>query len=138
MGKQNKVSGKVKKDPNNDRKYTIETDAAGEVDIEIELLEDGAYVVDKLQTESLPKKMPDPDSTTIRWLNNFSIQENRQNIKKKYNVRIPGLASKLREKNSRLVIYSDMQTPNLYYYQGTVQNDTFELSDGDPGVGMGP
>ena len=136
MAKQKKVDGKVKKDKEKDWIFTIETAEPDEVEIELDLLTSGNYEVDKLETETLPTHMPDPDNKPIRWFNNFSIQENNKHIKKKYNVTIPGLQSKLKEKNSKLVIYSDAHDPKLYYYEGAINGDTFELADGDPANGM--
>ena len=136
MAKQNKVPGKAKKDPNNNRKYTIEADGPEEVSVEIDLLEDDTYEVDKLETGTLPQTMPVPQNTAIRWFNNFSIKKGGKFIKKKYTVRIDRLQEKLG--NGRLVIYSDTHTPKLYYYDGTINGDTFELSDGDPSVGGSP
>ena len=136
MAKQQKVGNKVKKDKDKDWKFTIETAEPNEVEIELDLLTSSSYEVDKLETETLPTQMP--DKKPIRWFNNYSIQENKKYIKKKYNVIIPGLQSKLKEKNSRLVIYSDTHDPKLYYYEGTINGDTFELTDGDPANGMSP
>lgn len=135
MAKQKKVADKAKKDPNNPNRYRIEAVASGEVEVVIDL-PSGTYEVDKLETDGLPSVMP--DGTAIRWLNNFLIQEDNKPIKKKYTVTISNLATKLREKNSRLVIYSDARGPNAYYYDGNIQNDAFTLEDGDPGNGMAP
>jgi hypothetical protein len=134
MAKQREVPGKAKKE--SDRKFKIEAVKEGEAEVDIELLAGGNYIVEKLETEDLPKSMP--DGTSIRWFNNFSIKENGSYINKTYKVTIPGLRGKLREKNSQLVIYSDRQDPKLYYYKGTIDGDTFELNDGDPGAGAGP
>jgi hypothetical protein len=138
MAKQKKVPGKAKKDPNNNRKHTIEADGPNEVNVEIELLDDDNYEVEKLEMGGLPQTMPAPNNAPIRWFNNFSIKKGGNPIKKKYKVKIPGLASKLAEKNSRLVIYSETQGSNPYYYNGTISGDTFELEDGDPANGMSP
>ena len=138
MAKQNKVSGKVKDQGNG--KYKIDKgNGPDEVDIDIDLHGAGTYEVDKLETDTLPKSIDGPDGKpiSIRWFNNFSIQENKKYIKKKYNVTIPGLQVKLKEKDSKLVIYSDTHDPKLYYY-GPVDSDTFVLEDGDPGGGMAP
>ena len=139
MAKQKKVDDKVKKDKSKDWKFTIETAQPGEVDIEIDLEVSGHYEVDKLQTETLPTNMPAPDNTAIRWFNNFSIKENGSYTKKKYKVHIANLRAKLKEKDSKLVIYSDTHVPKLYYYEGAIDDDdTFELTDGDPGTGQAP
>lgn len=138
MAKQDKVPGKAKKEGDGNRRYKIETSEPQEVEIDIDLLEDGDYEVEKLETESLPTNMPAPDNKSIRWFNNFSIKEKGKYIKKRYKVTIPGLEQKLKEKDSKLVIYSDTHTPKLYYYDGTIEGDTFELTDGDPANGMSP
>jgi hypothetical protein len=137
MAKQKKVDNKVKKDKDKDWKFTIEPALPSEVNVEIDLEVSGKYEVDKLETETLPTNMPEPDNARIGWFNNFSIKENGNYIKKKYKVTIPGLISKLKEKNAQLVIYSDTHDPKLYYY-GNITSDTFELTDGDPGVGGSP
>lgn len=139
MAKQNRVDNKVKKDKDKDWKFTIEPALPSEVSVEIDLEVSGTYEVDKLETETLPTKMPDPDNMPIRWFNNFSVKENGNYIKKKYKVHIADLRAKLKEKDSKLVIYSDTHVPKLYYYEGAIDaNDTFELTDGDPGSGQAP
>ena len=74
MAKQKKVDNKVKKDTDKDWKFTIEPALPSEVSVEIDLEVSGKYEVDKLETETLPTKMPDPDNTPIRWFNNFSVK----------------------------------------------------------------
>jgi len=139
MAKQQKVDNKVKKDKDKDWKFTIETTRSGEVDVEIDLEVSGHYEVDKLQTETLPTNMPAPDNTAIRWFNNFSIKQNGNFIKRKYKVHIANLRAKLKEKSSQLVIYADTHEPKLYYFDGTINDDdTFELTDGDPAAGQAP
>lgn len=130
MAKQRKVPGHVKKE--NNRKFKIEP-AKGETEIVIELLEDGDYEVEKLEMDRLPAHMPAPDRTPIRWLNNFSISEKGKPIHKPYKVTIPGLSNR---GASKLVIYEGTGDP--YYYQGTIDGDTFELTNGDPSTGMAP
>ena len=131
MAEQNKVvvPGKVQKDSN--RKFKIRKDKTDEVDVDVEILEDGNYEVDKLSIDGLPTHMF--DGTAIRWLNNFSIKKNGQYINQRYKVTIPGLSAR---GNSRLVIFDGNGDP--YYYTGAIVNDTFELTDGDPGTGMAP
>jgi hypothetical protein len=128
---QNKVvvTGKVKKDKNNQKKHKIKKDKISESDITIELTGDGEYEFEKLSVDGLPDLMP--DGTPIRWLNNFHIKKNGKNIKEQYWVTIPKL-----EKTSRLVILGSEGNP--YYYTGAIINNTFELTDGDPAVGKSP
>ena len=131
MADQNKVvvPGKVQKDSS--RKFKIKKDKTDEVDVDVEILEDGNYDVEKLSVDGLPAKMY--DDTSIRWLNNFSIKKNEQYINQRYKVTIPGLSNR---GNSRLVIFDGNGDP--YYYTGAIVNDTFELTDGDPATGMAP
>jgi len=134
MADQNKVivPGRVQKDSNSNRKFKIKKDKTSEYDVDIEIAEDGDYSVDKLSVDGLPTNMN--DGTGIRWLNNFAIKKNGQYINQKYKVTIVGLASFLGK--SKLVIFDGNGDP--YYYTGAITNDTFDLTDGDPAVGMGP
>ena len=134
MGKQSVVQGKVQ-DQGNGRFKIEKGDGPNEVDIEIDLGGAGNYEVEKLSVDGLPTNLPPPDNTSIRWFNNFSIKKDGQYINQRYMVTIPGLSGLLGK--SKLVIYSDMHDPNLYEY-GAITSDTFELTDGDPGVGGVP
>ena len=64
---QNKViiPGKVDKDKSNPKKFKVKKDKAFESDVEIEVIGEGDYDVQKLSTDGLPDKMP--DKTPIRW-----------------------------------------------------------------------
>ena len=132
MADQNKVvvPGKVQK--SNNRKFKIQKDKASEVDVDIEIEEEGDYQVEKFSVDSLPTHMY--DGNTIRWFNNFGIKKNGQYINQKYKVTIPGLVNLLG--SSRLVIFDGNGDP--YYYTGSIANDTFEMTDGDPGAGGSP
>jgi len=131
MADQNKVvvPGKVQKD--NSRKFKIKKDKDSEVDVDIEIEEDGDFQVDKLSVDGLPTHMY--DGNPIRWFNNFAIKKNGQYINQKYKVTIPGISNM---GSSRLVIFDGNGNP--YYYTGEIVNDTFELTDGDPGAGSSP
>ena len=131
MADQHKVviPGKVQKDSN--RKFKIKKDKTSEIDADVEILEDGDYQVDKLSVDSLPTHMY--DGYPIRWFNNFSIKKNGQYINQKYKITIPGISNM---GSSRLVIFDGNGNP--YYYTGAITNDTFEMTDGDPGVGGSP
>ena len=137
MAKQNKVSGKVQNKGNGNYKVD-KGNGPDEVDVDIDLHGANNYEVDKLETDTLPKTMPDdPNGQPIRWFNNFSIKENGNYIKKKYTVSITNLREKLG--NGKLVIYSENHDPKLYYYDDSkIKGDTFELDDGDPGAGGAP
>jgi hypothetical protein len=131
MADQNKVvvPGKVQQDSS--RKFRILKEKDSEVDVDIEIEEDGDYAVDKLSVDGLPSTMY--DGNPIRWFNNFAIKKNGQYINQAYKVMIPGISNM---GNSRLVIIDG--NGNLSYYTGTIVNDTFELTDGDPGSGQSP
>jgi hypothetical protein len=131
MADQNKVvvSGRVQK--NSSKKFKIRKEKDSEIDADIEIVDDGDYEVDKLSVDSLPTNMN--DGTPIRWFNNFAIKKNGQYINQKYKVTIPGVSNLGK---SRLVIFDGNGNP--YYYTGAIVNDTFELTDGDPGVGGAP
>lgn len=129
--RQNKVvvPGKVQK--NSSRNFRIRKDKGSEVDVDVEIEEDGVYEVDKLSIDGLPTHMY--DGTPIKWLTNFAIKKNGQHINQPYKVKIPGISNL---GSSRLVIYDGNGDP--YYYTGAIVDDTVELTDGDPGIGSGP
>jgi hypothetical protein len=126
------IPGKVEKEKNSDRKFKIKKNKESELDVDIDILQDGNYHVDKLETDLLPTNMP--DGTLIQWFNNFSIKQNGEYINQRYKVKIPGLSKRIAD--SRLVIFNG--NGELYYYEGIVENDTFELTDGDPAAGQAP
>lgn len=132
MANQNKdvIKGKVQKLGN--RKFKIEKGKDSEVEIDIDILEDGEYEVEKLSLVGLPDTMY--DGNRITWFNNFAIKKNGQYINQKFKVTISGLLNILGK--SRLVIFDGNGDP--YYYTGSIINDTFELTDGDPATGKAP
>jgi hypothetical protein len=129
------VPDKVRRDRNNNKKFKIEKgNQPNEVDIEVDILGTGNYDVEKLKVDDLEKEYPQmPNGKAIRWLNNFSIRQNGKYINQTYIVTIPGLSNR---GSSILVIYSEAR--GLYAYDGTIDGDTFELTDGDPATGMSP
>ena len=133
MAKQEKVPGKVKKE--SDKKFKVEKDKSSEVDIDIDMLVDGHYEVDKLSLNGLPTEFPQPDgkSIPIVWYNNFSIKLNSQYVKQAYKVKISGISQR---GDSILVIYDN--TKGLYEYEGNIVDDSIQLNDGDPGIGHAP
>lgn len=128
---QNKVVIPGRVDKSNSRKFRIKKDKTNEVDIDIEIVDDGDYEVDKLSVDGLPEAMH--DGVPIRWFNNFAVKKNGQYINQRFKVTIPGISNM---GNSRLVIFDGNGNP--YYYTGEIINDTFELTDGDPAVGGAP
>jgi len=138
MTPQNKtvIPGKVQK--NNNKKFKIKkNDNSAEIDIDIEISdepsddENTVFEVDKLSLDGLPTHMN--DGNPITWFNNFAIKKNKQYINQKYKVTIPGISNM---GNSKLVIFDGNGDP--YYYTGTITDNTFELTDGDPAAGMAP
>jgi exopolysaccharide biosynthesis predicted pyruvyltransferase EpsI len=128
---QNKVviAGKVQK--NSSKNFKVRKDKEAELDVDIEIVDDGDYQVDKLSIDGLPSNMH--DGTSIRWFNNFAVKKNGQYINQRYKVTIAGISDL---GSSRLVIFDGNGDP--YYYTGAIVNDTFELTDGDPAVGSAP
>lgn len=124
------IRGKVQRE--NNRRFKIQKDRRDEVDIDIEILQEGNYQVDKLDTDRLPDSMP--DGQAIHWFNNFSIKKDGAYINQRYRVKIPGIHNM---SPSKLVIFNG--NGELYYYEGIIEpDDTFELTDGDPAVGGSP
>jgi len=135
MADKTPITGKVKKDG---KKFKIEKadyknkdKKNNEIEIDVEIDDNSTYDVEKLSTEELPEKMS--DGTLIRWLNNFYIKEGGNYIKKKYTVTVPGLSKR---GSSKLVIMGSDNVPK--YYEGTISGDSFDLTDGDPSVGLAP
>ena len=129
MQKKVVVSGKVNK--NSSKKFRIQKEKGSEVDVDVEIEEDGAFEVDKLSIDDLPTHMH--DGNPITWFNNFAIRKNGQYINERYKVKIAGISNL---GSSRLVIYDGNGDP--YYYTGAIVDDTFELTDGDPATGKAP
>jgi hypothetical protein len=128
---QNKVvvKGKVDKHPTHNKKFKIKSEKKHESDLDIEILGDGEYEIEKLSTDGLPATMN--DNKGIRWFNNFYIKKNGQHINERFLITIPDI-----EEGSRLVVYDGNGNP--YYYTGDVVKNTFELTDGDPAIGRAP
>jgi len=127
------VSNKVQKDSN--RKFKIKKDKATETDVDVEILEDGDYEVDKLSVDGLPSTME--DGTAIGWFNNFAIKKNGQYINQSYKITIAGLSA-LRPSKKLVIIDGNTNNGKPYVFTGDITNDTFELTDGDPAVGSSP
>jgi len=122
---QSKVVISNKVDKLSDKKFKIKKDKKYEIDLTVEIVEEGDYIVEKLSVDGLPEVMN--DGKAIQWFNNFAIKKGGQYINQRYFVTVPGLGS------SPVVIFDGNGDP--YYYTGQVTNDTFELTDGDPAVG---
>lgn len=119
------VPGKVEKQSN--KKFKIKTQKSSEKDVEIDIVDDGSYDVEKLSVDDLPATMS--DGKAITWLNNFAIKKAGNYINQPYKVKIDGLGSK------PIVILDNNSDGKPYYFTGSVVDNTIELSDGDPGIG---
>ena len=120
------VPGKVEKQSN--RKFKIKTQKSNEKDVDIDIVDDGEYDVEKLSVDEVPTTMS--DGKTITWLNNFAIKKGNSYINQPYKVKIVGLGSK------PVVILDNNSDGKPYYFTGPIVDDTIELSDGDPGIGQ--
>jgi hypothetical protein len=126
MQKKIVIAGKVDRLTN--KKFKIKKDKASEIDAEVDIAEGGDYEVEKLSVDELPTHMK--DGTAIRWFSNFAIKKNGRYIQQRYSVTIAGLSS------VNVVICDSSGEP--YYYEGSVKDDTVELTDGDPAIGGAP
>jgi len=131
------VPDKVQKE--NNKKFKIKKDKSSEIDIEIEIYEDGDYTVTKLSIDDLDTELPN-NGGSITWLNNFEIKENNSPINKAYKIKVPGLYNMINEDNKKLVIQDGNRNNSKPYLHDVPVNtdDTFEFSDGDPAVGIHP
>ena len=131
------VPGKAhKKDPNNNRIYKIDKVKATEVEIEIDIEEDGDYTVTKLSVDGLDTQFP--DGSPITWLNNFEIKENNRPINKPYKIKVPGLSAMIAAGKKLVLQDGNRNNSKPYLHDVPVTNDTFDFSDGDPAVGSQP
>lgn len=119
-------------------KFKVEREKGSEVDIDIEIDADesdtATYNVEKFSIDDLPRTITNPDGskTNITWFNNFAVKRNGSyNVT--YKVTIPGISNLGK---SRLVIYYGSGEPQ--YFTGRIENDTIELTNGDPATGSGP
>ena len=136
MAQKTVIPDKVQKDNNSKKKFKIKKHKDSEVDADIEIAEDGDYVVEKLSIDDLPTKMN--DGTAIRWFNNFAIKKNGNYINQSFKVTIAGLSS-LRSANKKIVIFDgNTNSGKPFVFEGDITNDTLELTDGDPAVGSSP
>lgn len=119
------IQGKVEKHSN--KKFKVKAHKNTEADADIEIVDDGDFVVEKLDVEGLPATMN--DGSAIKWLNNFAIKKGSDYINQRYKVTIPGLGK------GRVVLIDNNSNGYPYYFTGPVTNDTIELSDGDPAIG---
>jgi len=128
---------KVKKGSRNNEK---------DVDIDItSATADEEFIVEQLDFEPLDKtiKINNKDEEIV-WFNNFSIKKKKQDgsdgdpINQSYNITIEGLSA-LRSAGKNIILQDgNANNGKAYIYTGSVDNDTIELTDGDPAVGGSP
>lgn len=137
------LSGKVKKseEKKNGRKkikFKVEKGKPNErdADIEIDVDENNTddFKVECYSTDDLPATIANSDGATtpITWFNNFSVKKNGS-YDVTYKVTIPGISNLGK---SGLVIYYGSGDPQ--YFTGRIENDTIELTNGDPATGKSP
>lgn len=135
MAYKKKSNGKVQK---KDGKYKIKQNK----DIDIEIIDEGTdeYEVEILDMADLPPTVQHGDQAlNITWYNNFSIKKGNEYINQRYKVKLPG-AKALRDDGKFIVLFDgNSNNGNPYIFTGTVNDDdTFELTDGDPAMGGAP
>jgi hypothetical protein len=129
------VPGKVQKE--NNRKFKIKKDKGSEVDIEIDIEEDGDYTVTKLSIDDLDTELPG-NGGSITWLNNFEIKENNSPINKPYKIKVPGLSAMITGGKKLVIQDGNRNNSKPYLHDVPVVDDTFDFSDGDPAMGTSP
>jgi len=138
----NVIPGKVQKDNSSNKKFKIKKkdDVPGkpnnEVDIEIEIEDDGDYTVEKLSTDDLDTHLA--DGTEIKWFNNFAIKKGNDYINQPYKIKVSGISA-LKTAGKNIVLQDgNSHGGKAYIFTGPITDDTIDFSDGDPGVGMSP
>lgn len=134
--------------PNNgNRKFRVPKVKGTEKDADIEILgneNDSDFVVQKLSVDGLPTKFGEDD---ILWLNNFAIKKKLPNdnnvdnypyINQRYKIKIVGLSAAKAAGKKILIIDGNSLDNVPYVFNGNVDNDTLELTDGDPAIGNSP
>lgn len=119
-----------------------------EQDVDIDVTSattDEEFIVEQLDIETLDQtiKINDKDEKIV-WFNNFVIKKKKQDgsdgdpINQSYKVKISGLGAW--RAPSKYIIIQDGNANNgrAYIFTGSVEDDTIELTDGDPGVGGAP
>jgi len=126
------------------KKFKIPKVKGAEKDTDIEILgddPDSDFVVQKLSTDldaELPAKYGNDD---IIWLTNFAIKKNstKEYINQPYRVKITGLsASKAAGKKILIVDGNSSSNVPTDITNKVDNNDTIELTDGDPAIGSSP
>jgi hypothetical protein len=126
------------------KKFKIPKGKGSEKDADIEILGDNPdsdFVVQKLSTDpdaELPAKYGNDD---IAWFTNFAIKKNstKEYINQPYRVKITGLSA-AKAAGKKILIVDGNASNNIPtdISNKVDNNDTIELTDGDPAVGGAP
>ena len=138
IGGKDKKTFKVRKGPKS-------TEIAVDIDI-TSATADEEFIVEQLKIEDLQQTIEiNGKVEAIVWFNNFAIKKKKQDgsagdpINQSYKVKITGLKA-WRAPGKYIVIQDgNANNGNPYIFTGPVgDDDTIELTDGDPGVGGAP
>jgi hypothetical protein len=134
------ITGKVQKNPNNRKHFKIQKHNDNELEVEIDIEKDDDYVVEKLSVDGLPATIDDEkgNAIPIRWFNNFSIMKGKEYINQSFKVKIAGLSAVRAAKKNIVLWDGNSNNKKPWVFTGAVIDDTIELTDGDPGIGMSP
>lgn len=125
------------------KKFKIPKGKGTEKDADIEILgddPDSDFAVQKLSIDGaeLPTKYGNDD---ITWLTNFAIKKNstKEYINQPYRVKITGLSA-AKAAGKKILIVDGNSSNNIPtdITNKVDNNDTIELTDGDPAVGNSP
>lgn len=126
-------------------KVNKSNDKTQERDVELDITSgttDEAFIVEQLSTDDLDKTILIKGiSEEIVWFNNFQIKKESTDepINQSYNVKITGL--KAWKNSGKIIVLQDgnANQGKAYEFTGPVSDDdTIELTDGDPAVGGSP
>ena len=120
-----------------DKKFKLAKDKDSEKDVDIDITSGTAndiFIVDKLSHKGLDATI---DGKTITWFTNFAIKKEStgEPINQSYKVTIPGLSEWTGPGKMIVIQDGNANEGKAYKFNGTVTDDTIELTDGDPGIG---
>jgi hypothetical protein len=129
-----------------DKKFKLEKGLKnGEKDVDLDINSGSAedvFIVEKLDMQGLDNTIIINGKTeTIVWFNNFQIKKEStgEPINQNYKVKIAGLKN-LKSAGKNIVIQDgNVNNGRAYIFTGIVSDDdSIELSDGDPAIGNSP
>lgn len=138
MAYKKKVKDKIAK---KDGKYEIKQNK----DIEIEIVDpqNAEFEVETLDMDGLDEITVTIDGKTynVNWYNSFLIKfKDGGPINQSYKVKLPGAKALINAGKHIVILDSNSQgiEPYVYPDKNVGDDDTFELTDGDPAIGSGP